>query len=542
MTTMTASSNNLHSVENGSKPNSKSSSPTSPTFFQHQQTSPSRSFINLNANIRGQTAPFPSTPTPSHMNGLLLEPPSGMAYRDFIRTWTDNHVVRWLTNIKCGNHAELFKANDIRGDVLLELDQDTLKEVGVASIGDRLRILNAVKSLRLKSSARVPSNNVTPPRLIVNDDASGAGHDSAAVNRGTTSESSPNTRLPSRRPAPLQLDQNPRENGLPRVAQDGLSAPESARIHHSIRPLPHPVQANAAALPVPATPNPSLSSSNIRQNLPPAPRIQPPLPPPTRSTVRNATQFGGRRTPTQPDVPSYVSSPLPPAPSNSLLTPNAATSNRNGYGLPANQRQGNARTTPARLNLAAHARNISMSGIESPVSTSPASRLPPRPSTGNNSGHPYASAQPSSTLQPPNAPQPGYALSPIAEAFNTPNGATSSPLSAYTVGRGPFNRPNTPSHGPTPSLDDLRRKLVKFQLADEGHSYTINVSDCAGGIEVLEKVLRKFGKTGGRSTDTDNAMEHAQTEGGGLSVDGWGVYIDWYQSDEPGEQGSFIFL
>jgi hypothetical protein len=42
------------------------------------------------------------------------------------------------------------KENDINGDVLLELDHDILKELKIKSIGERIRILLAVKSL-LKS-------------------------------------------------------------------------------------------------------------------------------------------------------------------------------------------------------------------------------------------------------------------------------------------------------------------------------------------------------------------------------------------------------
>jgi mitogen-activated protein kinase kinase kinase len=91
----------------------------------------------------------------------------------------------------------------------------------------------------------------------------------------------------------------------------------------------------------------------------------------------------------------------------------------------------------------------------------------------------------------------------------------------------------TPSHAIAPSLDDLRRKLVRFMLPEEGHSCTINAEDCTGGIEVLEKVLKKFNKLGSRS-DSSDIMDLVEIEDGGLSVDGWGVYIDWGQGDGQG--------
>ncbi|EIW51221.1 uncharacterized protein TRAVEDRAFT_88389, partial [Trametes versicolor FP-101664 SS1] len=67
--------------------------------------------------------------------------------------WTDAHVAVWLSEIRCAHLAATFRANDIRGDVLLELDQMILKEMGMSSVGDRVRILNGVKHLRQRCSA-----------------------------------------------------------------------------------------------------------------------------------------------------------------------------------------------------------------------------------------------------------------------------------------------------------------------------------------------------------------------------------------------------
>jgi len=136
----------------------KPSSPASPTFQSIIQPPP-RSFIHLNPGVRGQSSPFPTTPISSHTNNPLELPP-GMLYLDFIRSWSDNHVARWLNEIKCGIHAAAFKANDIRGDIVLELDQQLLKEMGITSIGDRLRIVNAVKVLRQRSASRTVTASI----------------------------------------------------------------------------------------------------------------------------------------------------------------------------------------------------------------------------------------------------------------------------------------------------------------------------------------------------------------------------------------------
>ncbi|KAJ7111551.1 ste11-like protein [Mycena crocata] len=492
-----------------------------------------RSFVSA---IRGQSSPFPSTPTSSMSS--FFEPPPGTAYADFIRTWSDAHVARWLTDIKCANHAATFRANDIRGDILLELDQTTLQEMGVSSIGDRLRIINAVKSLRQRSAARPPPatpimDSMRPPQLNLSPEVTAI--------KQERSDSSPTTRLGSRgRPAPLQLNSNSGRGDLPRLVRE-QQPPDSARITtssntnnntHPIRPLPQPSQLSQQSN--------SSQSVNGRPNLPPLPpppRSQPPMPPPSRLPPRGirdgGSQLTGRRTPT----PDY---PLPPAPAQSsnqqpLLTPSSGTWS-GGYGLPTDPRPSGGKAPghstspllpgriPRSANPTHHGRGTSLGNNSPGPSASP--KAPVRSNTGS---HPYATSQPSG-LQAPlsNA---AYNLSPIEESFNQPSSSGTPSPPSFAVGRGPFH-PATPSSA-APSLEDLRRKVVRFLLPEEGLTFTINVASCAGGIEVLEKVLKKFGKGGNRSAGWEPDVR--ETDEGGLSVDGWGIYLDLGQEDGPGE-------
>jgi mitogen-activated protein kinase kinase kinase len=535
----------FHGLDNPSPP--KPSSPASPTSqFTNQQSS--RSFISLNPTIRGQNTPFPATPTSSHP-GSSLEPPPGVQWTEFIRTWSDSHVARWLSDIKCGNHAATFKANDIRGDILLELDQVTLKEMGVSSIGDRLRIVNAVKALRQRSSSRsvsTPILEINRPRLDYAVEARLTPPHERSTGIPEKSDVTQGTRLASRsgRPAPLQLNSNVNRHDLPRLEPDSASRPNP---NHTIRPLPLPVPTQSSQTGAPGSIHsvlPAASRNNLPP-LPPPPIGKPPLPPVNRTAARppNGMALSGRRTPTQSDpAPAYTGQALPPAPQNrDLLTPSSA-SNWAGYHLPADPRPGNAggggkgsvprstsplppnRTPRPAANALAHVRNGSL-GLSSPVGPGPTIKLPQRPSTANS--HPYANAQLAPTTAQQQAAQ-NYNLSPIAESFMTQHSSTSGtpspPSLAYTVGRGAFNNTITPSHGPALPLDALRRKLVKFQLPEEGLSSTIDVATCAGGVEVLERVLKKFGKAASKGVDADGG-DHVQTEAGGLSIDGWGVYL-----------------
>ena len=509
-----------------------------------------RSFINLNPAVRGQTAPFPATPTAAH-SSALLEPPSGVQYIDFIKTWSDNHVARWLADIKCGAHATSFKMNDIRGDILLELDQQTLKEMGVSSIGDRVRIVNAVKALRQRAASRLLER---PRQDCAAEARSPPSYDRNTSDKNTRNTSDPvqNTRLTSRstRPAPLQLNSNLNRTDLPRIDPDSANR---ATVNHNSRPLPLPnaiaAQSNTHSVGTPGSSYSVLPSRTNLPPLPPPPASKPPLPP-GRPSSRPAN-ISGRRTPTQSESPSYISQGLPQGyQARDLLTP-SSLNNWAAYGLPTDPRPGNAgsskgipprstspllpgRPRPFGNSNISHVRNTS-GGQSSQGGHITANKLPARPSSGP--GHPYANSQ----LAPPSQQTQTQTLnlSPISESFITqhsPSGTPSPPSATYTTGRGAFNSPSLSHVNLAVPLETLRRKLVKFVLPDEGLSSTIDVATCAGGVEILEKVLKKFGKGGPRGSD--EVADYIQLEEGGLSIDGWGVHL----GDGPGISSSFIPL
>ncbi|KAF9535311.1 hypothetical protein CPB83DRAFT_841559 [Crepidotus variabilis] len=439
-----------------------------------------------------------------------IEAPVGMSYTTFLRTWTDDHVARWLNEIKCGCHQDTFQANDIRGDVILELDQITLQEMGIASIGDRLRILNAVKILRQKVSGKSTST-ISPSHHRTNS--------SLELKDGHVNGKSHNRRLDNGRPAPLQLNGSAARGDLPSIARD----PDSARIPppsqpQPIRPLPMPQQSTPPSSNTPSSAQ--LSTPNIRANLPPLPpppRGQPPLPPsgrPNRAYSNSPV----------PDAPAYTTQPPPPPPNQGHLTPSGAWHNQH---LPSDPRPGNpggkainrsiSPVPPARLRPSGvqglHARSGS-------YGTTTTTSSPNKRTVANNNNHPYASAQPAIHHPTSNL---ATNLSPIDESFAALNGGTSVPT--YTVGRGPFVGGSS-SNSPQTSWDDLRKRIIKFVIPDEGLSFTIDVTSCSGGVEVVEKVLRKFSKSG--PTDV------GQTDDGGLLVDSWAVFMDMGSEDGLG--------
>ncbi|CAI2186005.1 3755_t:CDS:10 [Funneliformis geosporum] len=66
---------------------------------------------------------------------------------DNVRNWKYDQVACWLQENNFREYQKVFSDNDINGDVLLELDHEILKELRIRSIGERVRILLAVKTL-----------------------------------------------------------------------------------------------------------------------------------------------------------------------------------------------------------------------------------------------------------------------------------------------------------------------------------------------------------------------------------------------------------
>jgi hypothetical protein len=62
-------------------------------------------------------------------------------------------VVVWLRSLGLGKYEAAFRENDIDETVLPGLTHETLKELGVTSVGHRVKLLDAIAALRNDSGA-----------------------------------------------------------------------------------------------------------------------------------------------------------------------------------------------------------------------------------------------------------------------------------------------------------------------------------------------------------------------------------------------------
>ena len=66
-------------------------------------------------------------------------------------------IVVWLRGLGLGKYEAAFRENDIDETVLPSLTHETLKDLGVTSVGHRLKLLEAIGALRSETSGKTPS-------------------------------------------------------------------------------------------------------------------------------------------------------------------------------------------------------------------------------------------------------------------------------------------------------------------------------------------------------------------------------------------------
>ncbi|KAI9281800.1 kinase-like domain-containing protein [Sporodiniella umbellata] len=88
---------------------------------------------------------------------------------DEVNTWSTHRVSEWLYGQSLGCYSSAFIEQHISGSVLLDLGYHSLKAMEIKTVGERVRIITAIKSLRQECylaaslAARTPTKISTPP-------------------------------------------------------------------------------------------------------------------------------------------------------------------------------------------------------------------------------------------------------------------------------------------------------------------------------------------------------------------------------------------
>ncbi|KAI9183954.1 ATP binding [Blastocladiella emersonii ATCC 22665] len=111
----------------------------------------------------------PATPGSGSLGSAGAGAGSPALTLDTVRSWSAFQVADWLERNLMGKYARNFIDNEIIGDVLLELTQQHLRDLQIATVGDRVRIERLIINLRravLPSAAYplpTPTTASSPP-------------------------------------------------------------------------------------------------------------------------------------------------------------------------------------------------------------------------------------------------------------------------------------------------------------------------------------------------------------------------------------------
>ena len=105
-----------------------------------------------------QVVEMQQIPLTTEVVGVVVEQPyrrrAGEPDTDELFKWTAEEVAQWLTNTaqESDEAAKVFLRHQVTGVSLQDLDENTMREMGFAVVGQRKQILRKVKQL-MKSAA-----------------------------------------------------------------------------------------------------------------------------------------------------------------------------------------------------------------------------------------------------------------------------------------------------------------------------------------------------------------------------------------------------
>ena len=79
-----------------------------------------------------------------------------------IESWTTDEVSAFLAELGLEQYEEDFAENGITGDILVHLDHEALKDIGVVSVGHRLAILRKVYDHKIADGVQIDPEHFVP--------------------------------------------------------------------------------------------------------------------------------------------------------------------------------------------------------------------------------------------------------------------------------------------------------------------------------------------------------------------------------------------
>lgn len=491
--------------------------PTSPGFPLAMGTTAMPSLLAAPSSSSGSPigASQPTTP----LSAAFSASPAAFTYDD-IQRWDDHEISAWLSNARLGHHAHTFAANDIRGAVLLEVDQAALKEMGITSVGDRVRIYAAIKALNKHCAEslarRRPSLSANSPlsyqnTLNTNDgeieylDTEPAllgSHDAMA---GASGLNSMGLRRGQMRPPPLTLQQSS-SRGMPGAGVVnggqgfGLSAARGLTPGAARGNIRHPPSSSSSKSMVDGSLHRKVNSLGSA------------IASPASLALPSLQSYSGNSTRVNQLQPAQNGRPSTASTASSYSNMNARAGSSHPSDSPTSATFGTVTGT---------VRPATATGVSKPVrdardAYSPLTPISEFNSYGTTPNTPSTNLNASSGYSVERRPS----LRTAPQASSQQRQTTSQAIRRVDSGEG-YNTAHYNYQNPMPpTLEDLKRRTIKFISEEDNTTRIVNVSDCRDAYDVMARVLKKFAKS-------PSGNSYRPTAGQGLTGDDLGADETW---------------
>ena len=154
-----------------------------------------------------------------------------------VRSWGLSEITAWLQKNKLGQHSSAFVRNDIYGGALLHLDHGVLKEMGITTGADLLRLISANRLMNnpVTSTPLTLNSSMLTAESCMNFANAPLSYAPPIISSNTPLQRSATMSHPSTHPvrtaSPLPLN-----GSLP-----PLGVMQSARVMSMVNPLAHPM-------------------------------------------------------------------------------------------------------------------------------------------------------------------------------------------------------------------------------------------------------------------------------------------------------------
>lgn len=89
---------------------------------------------------------------------------------EHVLNWDEDKVTKWMTTIGYSIFEKQFKEQGITGDVLVHLDHESLRDLSVATVGQRMDLLKNIYQLKIQHKVPVNEWDYIPPSVLYETD------------------------------------------------------------------------------------------------------------------------------------------------------------------------------------------------------------------------------------------------------------------------------------------------------------------------------------------------------------------------------------